>query len=659
MTHSPENRWPIDGHDHRHIERSSIYENPKIRAFLDGNNITLLIASKGMGKTLLLRVKKKLITSSPAGIILIPASDAEFDEPKLHGTFPTSGYQDLLLWKDLWSFAIIVSSLTHIPALAEDPEKQKSKIRRALEPLPINSDLKDEIAEDSTSMAQHVPSHYLSKLVDRHSENELQKLRKAMFVIDDLSEKFISSGIYIFIDAFDQSLQEAFGGNLDAWRNGQLGLIKAAHTLFTKNHHIKVFATIRQEAWAGFIDADRQVIKGKSLILEPTEADLRKLITDAIRRHTSKGSIEEFLGVQKISNAYCDIDEDCFRYIYRHSSASPRSLMQFAKALDEAELYELSHEERMKQIRDVIDETSAENVVSDYLQSQKQMFMKTLNTKSRLLELLKLIPSNVLTAESLKIICKRFCETVGIPPEEAHPFCELFNSGLVGEVRFDPASDGFYQYFRKPYEFDWVQQEILKDNAIYVVHPGLVSHIVKNRSLSLNRFNVVGPDYPWASRRKHTGIPTVFISHSSLDRAILEPFLEILQDELNLIFPTNLWVDNRMIVAGDNIHTELEHGVAASDLVVLFASKSSLSSGWVEEEWRTKHQKEVEEQRTRVVVAIIDKTKPMSLPTLLNKKLAAICSLGNSSQRNAHELALAISKHLRSALDVQFRSNVA
>ncbi len=506
-------------------------------------------------------------------------------------------------------------------------------------------------------MAAHIPSYYLSKLVDGYSESELQKLRKTMYVIDDLSEKYIVSGIHIFIDAFDQSLQEAFPGNLEAWRNGQLGLIKAAHTLFTKNHHIKVFATIRQEAWSGFIDADRQVIRGKSLILEPTEADLKKLISDAIYRYTGKKSIEEFLGANKITNTYCDIDEDCFRYIYRHSSGSPRSLMQFAKALDEAELHDSSDDDRKRLIRDVIDEISAENIVSDYLQSQKQMFMKTLNSQSRLRELLKLIPANVLTAESLKSINKRFCHAVGINPEEGHPFCELFNSGLVGEVRFDAASDGYFQYFRKPYEFDWVQQEILKENAIYVVHPGLVSHLVKHISLSLNRFNVIGPGYPWESRRAHTGIPTVFISHSSIDKPLLEPFLAMLQDELNLIFPANLWLDARMILAGDNIHAEVEHGVEVSDLVLLFASESSLKSGWVEEEWSTKHQKEVEERRTRVVVAIIDQTKPTVLPTFLQKKLAAICSLGDSSQRNARDLAIALSKHLRLALDAQFRGN--
>jgi hypothetical protein len=40
MTTAPENRWPTDGHDHHYIERSNIYENAKIRSFLDGTNVS-------------------------------------------------------------------------------------------------------------------------------------------------------------------------------------------------------------------------------------------------------------------------------------------------------------------------------------------------------------------------------------------------------------------------------------------------------------------------------------------------------------------------------------------------------------------------------------------------------------------------------------------
>ena len=659
VTSTTENRWPIDGHDHHFIERSNIYENAKIRAFLDGTNITLLIASKGMGKTLLMRVKKKLMMDSKSGALLIPATDAEFDEPKLHGSYPATGYSDLLLWKDLWTFSIVVSILTHTALLAEDPERTKQRLRKDLSVLHIDARLRNEILDDIASCARLLPSHYLAHLIEHYTETELQHLRKTMHAIDDIADKQIVSGVALFIDAFDQSLQETFPGNLEAWRAGQLGLIKAAHTLFTKNHHIKVFASIRQEAWAGFIDQDRQVIKGKSLILEPSDSDLKKLFLNAVRRFTGKTTVEQFLGAEKIFNVYCQEHEDVFRYILRHSSASPRSLMQFGKALDETELSYFEPDERMRRIRDVIDNTSAENMFEDYLESQKQMFMRTLNTETRLKELLKLIPSNVLTSSSLVSINRRFVQATGIEHSDSHPFCELFNSGLIGHVRFDPATGEQFQYFRKSHEFDWNQEEILKADSIYVLHPGLVSHLAKTSPLHLNKFIVVEPDRPWIASRGHTGLPTVFVSHSTTDKPLLEPFLDLLQDELNLILPSNLWIDKRKIVPGDNIHNEVERGVSGSDIVVLFASSASLSSGWVEQEWRTLHEKEITEHRTRVIVAIVDDTKPGDLPPFLKAKLAAICPLGGPSPSGAKALADAIATQSKRLLNSVFAEKAA
>jgi hypothetical protein len=475
-----------------------------------------------------------------------------------------------------------------------------------------------------------------------------------MHIVDDISDRLITSGVSVFIDAFDQSLQETFPGNLDAWRAGQLGLAKATHTLFTKNHHVKVFATIRQEAWAGFVDQDRQVIKGKSLILEPTDTDLKKLFLNAVRRYTSKSTTEDFLGVPSIRNVYCHENEDCFRYILRHSSSSPRSLMQFGKALDEAELTFFEPEERMRRIRDVIDDTSAENIFEDYLESQKQMFMKTLSTEERLRTLLNLIPANVLTAASLASINKRFCALTGQDHEKSHPFCELFNSGLIGQIRFDGATGDQFQYFRHSHEFDWNQEEILKDGAIYVLHPGLVSHLAKTSHLHLNRFMVIEPGRPWMARDGHTGIPTIFISHSSMDKPALEPFLDALQDELNLKLPSDLWIDKRKIVPGDNIHVEVERGVIGSDIVVLFASSSSLKSGWVDQEWRLLHEKEIAEHRTRVIVAIIDEAKPSELPAMLKAKLAAICPLMTTSMAAVSPLGAAIATQAKRLLDAEF-----
>ena len=72
--------WPIDGTKHHEVGRASLYTNYAIERFLNGDQHTTLIATKGMGKTLLLRAKKKILETDPEGVLIIPR-DAEYDEP--------------------------------------------------------------------------------------------------------------------------------------------------------------------------------------------------------------------------------------------------------------------------------------------------------------------------------------------------------------------------------------------------------------------------------------------------------------------------------------------------------------------------------------------------------------------------------------------------
>lgn len=647
--------WPSDGHDHHEITRDNIYENKKIRAFLDGNTIALLVASKGMGKTLLMRVKKKLVMDSREGITIVPSTDSEFDEPKLHGTYSSTGFSDILLWKDLWSLSIILSILTHV-AVNFTNDDNVAFLSKKLASLCLGCVFEKETLSEIRNSIACLPSHYLAKLLSSFSEGELQKLRLKMNIVDELSDRYINSAVVVFIDAFDQTLTESFPHNLEAWKNGQLGLAKAAHTLHTKNHHVKVLATIRQEAWAGFIDDDREVIGGKALILEHAKTDLEKLFLKAVVRYTQHQTLEEWLGIRDIHNIYCNDREHIFHYIFRHSTGSARSLMQFGKAIDELDLVDMSESDRMRKVRETVDSVAADKTIADYLAGQKLIFMKTLTNEQRLRHLFQLIPSNVLTARSLKSINKAFCSRIRIAEDSSHPFCELYNSGLLGKVMFDSASGGYIQYFRRPFQFDWFHNEILQPNAIYLVHPGVTSHIAKDSALKLNRVNVIGVDREWKISNGHDGIPKVFISHSSIDKPLLEPLIEVLQDELDLRFPSDIWVDKWKIKPGDNIHQVIEKGVDCADMVILFASPSSLRSGWVEKEWRTKHAEEIKSRNIRLIVSLLNNTKPEDLPPFLKDKLAVRCN-GNA-HTSATELATAIAYHVHASLETKFSATV-
>lgn len=116
--------WPSDGHEHRDLSRDGIYLNGKIEEFLDSDRISLIIASKGMGKTLLMRIKHHELLAEVDGTLIIPSGmgseKVQLDEPKIKATLSQTGFSSLLLWKGLWSVSILMSILAHVCAESND-----------------------------------------------------------------------------------------------------------------------------------------------------------------------------------------------------------------------------------------------------------------------------------------------------------------------------------------------------------------------------------------------------------------------------------------------------------------------------------------------------------------------------------------------------------
>jgi hypothetical protein len=69
--------WNIDAQFAKSIDSGSLFENGKIAEFLGTSsyNQFIIVASKGMGKTLLLRHKRKLIEDEKSGFVLIPKNE--------------------------------------------------------------------------------------------------------------------------------------------------------------------------------------------------------------------------------------------------------------------------------------------------------------------------------------------------------------------------------------------------------------------------------------------------------------------------------------------------------------------------------------------------------------------------------------------------------
>lgn len=647
---SGQETWPVDGRHHKDISYSGLYHNALIDNFFESDR-TILIATKGMGKTLLLRAKKYILEKSDDGHLIIPRNQ-ESDEPDFHGNLSSSGLDSAELWKDLWIISIIFSVMSHkiSPSWGElDGEPIWNSIRG----MNMPNSFKNELISDFTGNILNPPSYYLSKLLNL-GVGALQKLCRTAFQTDAISRHYINSSTCVFIDSFDSALTEKFSFNLDVWKNAQIGLMQATHRLRCTNHHLKVYVSIRQEAWSAFKSDDRQVIKGQSVILAYDKRSLEQLFIHAIKKYARCNSVEKFVGLDKVDNIWTGESEKVFDYIYRHSICSPRSIMLIGSALHDLKLNSIPIAERPSEFRKKVNEIGSDQLYKDYLISQRKIFLNTLHHEDDVKNLLKLIPSNVLKGKTLHNINLQFSNNKGSDPKSSHPFCELFNVGVIGVVRREPSSNEDEQIFKRPDEYDWKKCDLLHKNNIYLIHPSLHKKItdIREQEYYLNPTNIVGNGRKWFKSENIRTFPMIFVSHSSCDKPQVELRMHSIEKKLDLLYPCDFWYDTNSILAGEDIGKKVEHGIENSDLVVVFISKASIKSGWVGHEWRIKHTEEIQEKQVKVICCILDDTQISDLPVNLQNKKTVILNQEDNEQE-MDRMVLAITEYISSSRNIK------
>jgi len=614
--------WPVDGKDHSDVSEDGLYHNDRIANYLHNEQHTLIIAAKGMGKTLLLRAKKNVLEKEGEGHTIIPR-DQEFDYPEIRWSLAPEGLEKTELWKNAWIFSFIFSALSHRQGMSH------SDLKRNIEKFAVNSSFKEGLLDDLKNHRRRNPSHYMCEILQL-GISEMNKFFHSSNIVDEMSSHFLNSSICIFIDAFDQTLTDRFEGNLNIWRNAQIGLISAAHRIRNSNKHIKVFASIRHEAWASFYSDDRQVIKGQALVLEYSRHELRQMFRHAVKKYARQPSIERFLGLDTIRNGWMDKNEDPFEYIFRHSVGTPRSIMLLGNILNGAGLQDLEGEARCNYFRSIINKNSAGHLYKDYLLSQRKIFLDTLNSDDRIKALLKLIPSNVLSGKALASITRQFANQFSLFVDNVHPFCELLNVGVLGVVKRDTVTHKKIQCFRKPQEFDWKMQNILSEDSIYLIHPSLNDSILQNRGdhYYVNPLNIIGEELAWNDSERT--FPQVYISYSPPDRRRLEPVLSRLGKQLSTRMPCAFWHERDSIPLNYENLYEVNAGAAASDIILVFLTRSCLETGWLTREWKTRYQHEIAASNAQVIYCMLDNiAKDRWRDVLSDKPLVYVSGFGD------------------------------
>ncbi len=499
------NKWEADAgniSDFKNFD-SFVYRNGSVNEFLDNKGKSFVIAAKGLGKTLLLSYKRYLLENAYQQDGSLPLIFIPRDNPYLSfiksvkstlSREKISVLQDWEYCKRFWELVIELSILSY-----------------------TTSEFKKEFKDFPQRVMRH--KGFLEELIGQQNSieyvfNEIILLNETVLTnfIDDVSnyigKKFseINQGVYIFMDRLDNVLETAHD---QIWIPIQVGLLEAAWDLMRSNHHIKIFLSIRQEAYAAHHSRNTNAISSSVVKIEYSKTELKELVDNLVKFYENSLNLERFLGFDTFPNTITYMDENVFDFMYRYSIGRPRDFVQFCYELSKKkDSYHNISTKRME-LKKSITFTSSNTIISS-LYDELKMLMKCFMSLDYFNKFLVKLQHNVLTYQELKDICQDFngenCNgECACCPSSNHPFCDLYNMGLLGIVERSSIDVEVKQKFKTPYE-DF-QYGLRGDIEFFLIHPALREYIKKlhnsspiEKKYELYTGILVGAEVPWTNQ---------------------------------------------------------------------------------------------------------------------------------------------------------------
>jgi class 3 adenylate cyclase len=491
--------WTVDADDIQVAEdfnESLLHRTPEIEGFLrsDRDDKFIVIGTKGFGKTLLLKAKRILYQREgravclPTGALLDkPIGDKIFSR-ELLAFFVVSP----LPWSKIWLTAICLATLKHLGAVSG---------------LKVGSGLASLIGDEQL---QSVIDHFVRLLEFTPSELQRCGADTDGHLVPRI--RAATSPVAIFIDGVDEYFNKHVEGptshpsvtgelSPNIWHFAQLGLVEVSYQLRRINHHIKVFAAVRKEAYARLAKTTvmAQQYRGSAVDISYSRQSLREIFLNNVRLLKSDTMVrperlradplEAFLGQTTVTDAYTREEEGSFEFIYRHTLLRPRDLMTIGQRLAALPPNERRSELRFKQVV----HQAATEIAYEYL-AEIAPHIGNLELEQLLLRL----PSNVLTREQIETV---FLEhSIATGGEEKHVFCALYRVGLLGYVHYDRVRGEWAQHFLRPGEATLEPDGMLPQATHYLLHPVLHDVIGRLNPAYLqhiHRDNIVGYGRPW------------------------------------------------------------------------------------------------------------------------------------------------------------------
>lgn len=495
-----------------------LVENNSIKDFLNNDRDVMffIVATKGIGKTLLLRYKRILYNTKyvDENMVFIPerALVDQITPSIIFSHEQIALFRNEDNWKNAWELSIIASVLK---GWKHQKNKENREILELLDQLRgfvvINKLLKSHIS---------TPLDFM-RVILHMGIKEFNSFKVELYDIISLI-RGINCPTAIFIDGIDEifnkhllSSNESHGAGVlcrEIWYFSQIGLMNAVRELSTQNHHIKVFASIRKEAF-NKIRKNHDIalqFMGNLIDLSYEKDELRDIFINNIKSSDKDKLIKPemidsdpimaFLGFKKFINCNTNQPEHIFSFIYRHTLKRPRDLMHIGNELSKIQRKNMNLEKNVVKTVNKVNEV-ADNIAYEYI---NEVSPHIDFTPKQFYELFALIKTRILSEKDIKEICRKFnselsCDKINCKYcQNTHVFCNLYKTGLLGIIKRDPFKNQYYQHFEQPGEMTFSSSGCLPQSSFYFVHPILTSLIDEDNSSEdkLDKQMVVGDGYP-------------------------------------------------------------------------------------------------------------------------------------------------------------------
>ena len=310
-----------------------------------------------------------------------------------------------------------------------------------------------------------------------------QSYDRMKITIGNLFDKFVHSGVYLFIDRIDQALEQY---TKELWISMQVGLLEASWNFMRNNHHIKIYTSVRLEAYSNYNSKNKMALRGSLTFLKYSKEDLLELLNRLSHYYLGVENFYKYIGMKEMIHPYTGHKYNVFDYILNHTISRPRELVVISHDYKKSGIKKNEVLSFRKKINTIASSEICPKIFSEY-----SLFLDSLRDADSRKDFLSRINRNVLTYKELKFICGRYnnqkdCEDKNCHNcNESHPFCELFNIGLIGTIsKEDECEDSDeIQEFLQPHNLKIDSEGYLpRSSSYYLIHPCLNQIIKQERN---------------------------------------------------------------------------------------------------------------------------------------------------------------------------------